>query len=54
MTVQLILPRAIMEKMKARLARAGDREIGGVLMARQIVPGIFEIVEFSVDELTGV
>lgn len=53
MTVQLILRRAIIEKMKARLARACDREIGGVLMARQIMPGIFEIVEFSVDELTG-
>ncbi|WP_209006552.1 Mov34/MPN/PAD-1 family protein [Labrenzia sp. THAF82] len=35
------------------LARAADREIGGILMARQITPGQFEIVDFSVDELTG-
>ncbi|MBD9596930.1 Mov34/MPN/PAD-1 family protein [Ensifer sp. ENS05] len=42
-----------MERMQTGLARAGDREIGGILMARQIVPGIFEVVDFSVDELTG-
>ncbi|HLP70357.1 MAG TPA: Mov34/MPN/PAD-1 family protein [Rhizobium sp.] len=39
--------------MKTMLVRATDREIGGILMARQIVPGQFEIVDFSVDELTG-
>ncbi|MBY5532852.1 hypothetical protein HFO42_07430 [Rhizobium leguminosarum] len=39
--------------MKTMLVRAADREIGGILMARQIVPGQFEIVDFSVDELTG-
>lgn len=53
MTVQLFLPRPITERMKAGLARAGNREIGGVLMARQLMPGAFEIVQFSVDELTG-
>ncbi|GAA3075756.1 hypothetical protein GCM10010520_23570 [Rhizobium viscosum] len=53
MTVQLVLPRAIVEKMGTVLARAGRREIGGVLMARQREPGAFEIVEFSVDELSG-
>ncbi|CAN7392053.1 Mov34/MPN/PAD-1 family protein [Pararhizobium sp. LjRoot235] len=35
------------------LARAADREIGGILMARQIRPGHYQIVDFSVDELTG-
>ncbi|WP_417682771.1 Mov34/MPN/PAD-1 family protein [Roseibium sp.] len=53
MTVQLVLPRAIVDRMKNMLARAADREIGGILMARQITPGQFEIVDFSVDELTG-
>ncbi|UFW79903.1 MULTISPECIES: Mov34/MPN/PAD-1 family protein [Rhizobium] len=53
MTVQLILPGGIVETMKTMLVRAADREIGGILMARQIVPGQFEIVDFSVDELTG-
>ncbi|NTA13798.1 hypothetical protein G6M05_25640 [Agrobacterium tumefaciens] len=39
--------------MRAGLERAESREIGGILMARQIIPGCFEIVDFSVDELTG-
>ncbi|MCZ8179375.1 MAG: Mov34/MPN/PAD-1 family protein [Oligoflexus sp.] len=53
MTVELVLPFPIVARMKVSLARAVEREIGGVLMARQIVPGSFEIVDFSVDELTG-
>lgn len=53
MKVELVLPVAIIERMTVGLRRAGNREIGGVLMARQIVPGCFEIVDFSVDELTG-
>lgn len=53
MTVVLVLPCPIVDRMKLSLDRAGDREIGGVLMARQIAPGSFEIVDFSVDELTG-
>lgn len=53
MTVELVLPSPIVSRMKVSLARAGDREIGGVLMARQIVPGCFEIVDFSIDEQTG-
>lgn len=53
MTVELVLPFPIVDRMKVSLARAVEREIGGVLMARQIVPGRFEILDFSVDELTG-
>lgn len=53
MTVELVLPLSIVGRMKVSLARSFDREIGGVLMARQIVPGCFEIVDFSVDEQTG-
>ncbi|MFK0382480.1 Mov34/MPN/PAD-1 family protein [Agrobacterium sp. NPDC090273] len=53
MTVQLVLPRQVREKMMSVLARAGEREIGGVLMARQIVAGTFEIVDFSIDEISG-
>ncbi len=53
MTVELILPDTIMDRMRAGLERAESREIGGILMARQIIPGCFEIVDFSVDELTG-
>jgi proteasome lid subunit RPN8/RPN11 len=51
--VELILPDTIVGRMRIRLKRAEKREIGGILMARQIVPGCFEIVDFSVDERTG-
>jgi [CysO sulfur-carrier protein]-S-L-cysteine hydrolase len=51
--VELILPGAIVDRMKVGLERAEIREIGGILMARQIVAGCFEVVDFSVDELTG-
>lgn len=53
MTVELILPDTIVGRMRVGLERAASREIGGILMARQIIPGCFEIVDFSVDELTG-
>ncbi|MCA1407892.1 Mov34/MPN/PAD-1 family protein [Ensifer sp. IC3342] len=53
MIVRVGLPRSLQERMCADLASAGLREIGGVLMARQIEPGQFEIIDFSIDELTG-
>lgn len=53
MTVELVLPVAIVQRMKVNLNRAKEREIGGVLMARQITPGKFEVVDFSADEVTG-
>lgn len=53
MSVQLVLPRPTRLSMMNALARAKQREIGGVLMARQIEPGIFEIVDFSIDEVSG-
>ncbi|MGO7790754.1 Mov34/MPN/PAD-1 family protein [Rhizobium ruizarguesonis] len=53
MTVQLVLPGQVRERMMSALARAGEREIGGVLMARQVVAGTFEIVDFSIDEISG-
>ncbi|QSY96045.1 Mov34/MPN/PAD-1 family protein [Rhizobium bangladeshense] len=53
MTVELVLSPAVVSDMVAKLARAGMREIGGILMARQIKPGHFEVVDFSVDDMTG-
>ncbi len=53
MSVEVVLSLPIIDLMKTSLHRAADCEIGGVLMARQIVPGCFEIIDFSVDELTG-
>jgi [CysO sulfur-carrier protein]-S-L-cysteine hydrolase len=52
-TAELILSDAIVGRMRVGLRRAKHREIGGILMARQIAPGCFDIVDFSVDELTG-
>ncbi|MFC5755624.1 Mov34/MPN/PAD-1 family protein [Rhizobium sp. GCM10022189] len=51
--MQLELSRSLRDRMKSALARAADREIGGILMARQIRPGAFEVVDFSVDETSG-
>jgi len=39
--------------MKALLAKADRREIGGVLMGEQMTAGCFKIVDFSVDAQTG-
>jgi [CysO sulfur-carrier protein]-S-L-cysteine hydrolase len=39
--------------MKRALWRAGNREIGGVLMGKQLAPGDFELVDFSLDEVSG-
>jgi integrative and conjugative element protein (TIGR02256 family) len=39
--------------MQKELRTAGDREIGGILMAEQLDAGSFRIVDFSVDRETG-
>lgn len=39
--------------LRRALRSAGRREIGGVLMGEQIVPGYFRIVDISVDSETG-
>ena len=51
--VKIELPKSQIARMKALLKKAGRREIGGVLMAEQIENGIFRIVDFSVDEVSG-
>ena len=35
------------------LRKAGDREIGGMLLAEQLKPGHFRIVDFSLDSFSG-
>jgi proteasome lid subunit RPN8/RPN11 len=35
------------------LRRSGHREIGGILMGKQIAPGHFRIVDFSVERESG-
>lgn len=47
--MNLLLPREVRAQLKAELRRAGDREIGGFLMAEQLAPGEFRIVNITVD-----
>jgi integrative and conjugative element protein (TIGR02256 family) len=51
--VKVIVTRAVRKSMREALRRAGSREIGGVLMARQLSAGIFEVADFSLDEISG-
>jgi [CysO sulfur-carrier protein]-S-L-cysteine hydrolase len=46
-------PKPLRERMRKALSLAKRREIGGVLMAEQIEPGHFRLVDFTVDEITG-
>jgi integrative and conjugative element protein (TIGR02256 family) len=40
-------------RIRLALRKAGHREIGGMLMAEQLSPDHFRIVDFSVDSLSG-
>jgi integrative and conjugative element protein (TIGR02256 family) len=40
-------------RLRRALQEAGNREIGGMLMAEQLAPGRFCVVDFSVDSITG-
>jgi [CysO sulfur-carrier protein]-S-L-cysteine hydrolase len=51
--MKLHLPRDIKARMKAELRRAGAREIGGFIMAEQLEPGTFKVVDFSIDRDSG-
>jgi len=46
-------PKSEICRMRSLLKRAGNREIGGVMMAEQISEGHFRVVDFSVDEAIG-
>jgi [CysO sulfur-carrier protein]-S-L-cysteine hydrolase len=43
----------IEKRFRAALGKAGRREIGGMLMAEQLAPGHFRIVDFSLDAFSG-
>lgn len=51
--IRVGIPADTRDRMKQALRRAGAREIGGILMGRQLKAGIFAIVDFSVDEISG-
>lgn len=40
-------------RLRTALRQAGRREIGGMLMAEQLAPDHFRIVDFSLDEFSG-
>ena len=40
-------------RLRAALRKAGPREIGGMLMAEQLRPGHFRIVDYSLDVFSG-
>lgn len=51
--MKLAMPRAFRTRLHEVVAKAGRREVGGVLMAEQIEPGSFRLVDFSVDSRAG-
>lgn len=51
--VRVEFPKPQQHRMRRELSRAGPREIGGILMAEQLEPGSFRIVDFSIDSATG-
>lgn len=51
--MKIELTKDVLERMMSCLARAKRREIGGILMAEQIEPGEFRVVDFSLDDSTG-
>ena len=47
------IARDVKAKLRRALISAGRREIGGVLIAEQVEPGFFRIVDLSMDDQTG-
>ncbi len=47
------LTKDVQKRMMSSLTKAKRREIGGILMAEQVNPGEFRIIEFSIDDITG-
>jgi integrative and conjugative element protein (TIGR02256 family) len=48
--MKIELTKDVQERMMSCLAKAKRREIGGILMAEQVEPGEFRIVDFSLDD----
>ncbi len=50
---QITLPVHLRNKIQAALRKGGTREIGGVLMGEQIRPGVFRIVDLTIQMSGG-
>jgi len=51
--MRIELSKDVRRRMLECLAKVKRREIGGILMAEQLKPGEFRIVDFSLDDITG-
>lgn len=51
--MRLDLPMDVSRRLHNAVRRAGKNEIGGVMMAEQIEPGHFTLVDFTVDRRVG-
>jgi integrative and conjugative element protein (TIGR02256 family) len=51
--VRIQLDKAVRRRLKSELRRAGRREIGGVLMGEQLAVGHFQVIDLSIDAITG-
>ena len=51
--MQVEMPQLLRARMRKTLAKAGRCETGGVLMAEQLEPGMFRIMDYSIDPEVG-
>lgn len=51
--MRLVLPKDVRVRLHDAVKGAGAVEIGGILMAEQLAPGEFLIVDFTIDAQTG-
>ena len=53
MTPSICVGTGLRRRIAGHLRRAGGREVGGILLGEQLVPGSFRLVDFSIDEVSG-
>ena len=51
--MQLLLPSRLIQRLQSELKRAGNREIGGLLMGEHVRDEVFRIVDISVQRSGG-
>ena len=51
--MQVEFPKSVAARLKKTLRQSGNREVGGVLMAEQIAPSTFRLLDFSLDADSG-
>jgi integrative and conjugative element protein (TIGR02256 family) len=51
--MQLLVPQAILERLRAELRQGGRYEIGGLLMGEHVADGVFRIVDLSIQRAGG-